>query len=203
MDPILFVKGLVLGFSVAAPVGPIGLLCIRRTLADGRASGFLTGLGAATADAMYGVVAAMGLTAITGLLLQQAEWIRLFGGVFLCFLGVKTLLARPATETAEASAAGLVASYASSFTLTVTNPMTILSFVAVFSGMGLVAAGNGYGGAVALVAGVFLGSAAWWLMLSFGVGALRRRFGPRQMLWVNRIAGTIILAFAGILLRKA
>jgi LysE type translocator len=125
----LFLRGLVIGFSIAAPVGPIGVLCIRRTLADGRAAGFFSGLGAATADALYGAVAAFGLTAISSVLIGQATWLRLGGGLFLCYLGIKTFLARPAAEATPARATGLIGAYVSTLLLTLANPTTILSFV--------------------------------------------------------------------------
>src|SRR5215213_2397163 len=114
----LFLEGVVIGFAVAAPVGPIGVLCIRRTLADGRASGFVSGLGAATADAVYGAIAAFGLTLVTDFLLGGASWLRLIGGAFLLFLGVKTFLTRPAERAAEARGGGLPGAYASTFVLT-------------------------------------------------------------------------------------
>src|SRR3990172_2905035 len=127
--PILF-KGVLLGFSIAAPVGSIGVLCIRRTLADGRAAGFVSGLGAATADALYGAVAAFGLAFVTNALIGQQLWLRLGGGAFLCYLGAKTFLSAPAERPAEARGGGLLAAYASTLALTLTNPTTILSFVA-------------------------------------------------------------------------
>jgi threonine/homoserine/homoserine lactone efflux protein len=190
----IFLQGLLLGFSIAAPVGPIGVLCIRRTLAEGRAVGLASGLGAAAADAAYGLVAAFGLTAISSVLVGQRFWLGLLGGLFLLYLGARTLLARPAEQPAHAaSGRGLVGAFLSTLALTLTNPMTILSFVAIFAGLG-VAAGADYGAAL-LVGGVFLGSAAWWLTLSLLVGALRSRFDARAMLWVNRLSGVIILGF--------
>lgn len=187
----LLLKGIIIGFSIAAPVGPIGVLCIRRTLSEGWASGLVTGLGAATADALYGCIAGFGLTFISGALIGQQAWIRLVGGLFLCGLGVKTVLARPAEQAATASGRSLAAAYGSALFLTLTNPATILSFAAVFAGLGLTAEGE-YGGAATLVAGVFAGSALWWLALSGGAGLFRRRFTARGLLWVNRISGTII-----------
>jgi threonine/homoserine/homoserine lactone efflux protein len=195
MDPALFVRGLAVGFAIAAPVGPIGVLCIRRTLADGRATGFVSGLGAATADAVYGAVAALGLTAISGLLVRQSGWLRLLGGLFLCYLGVRTFLAPPAERGAAAHGPGLLGAYVSTLALTLTNPTTILSFVAVFAGLGLASGAGGYAGAGAMVAGVFLGSAAWWLILSGGVGLFRARLTPGALRWVNRISGLVILGF--------
>src|SRR5512147_916819 len=131
----LFLQGLILGFSIAAPVGPIGVLCIRRTLADGRMSGLVSGLGAATADAIYGSVAAFGLTFISGFLIDQKLWLGLLGGAFLCYLGLRTFLSQPAQQVALAQGQGLVGAYGSTFFLTLTNPMTILSFMAMFAGI--------------------------------------------------------------------
>jgi len=185
----------VIGFSIAAPVGPIGVLCIRRTLAEGWASGLASGLGAATADALYGSVAGFGLTFISSILIREQFWLRLIGGVFLCYLGVKTFRSRPAHQAAPAGGFGLAGKYGSTFFLTLTNPMTILSFAAVFAGLGVVNANGSYLSAGILVCGVFIGSALWWFILSIGVTLLRARFNPQGLLWVNRISGLIILAF--------
>jgi len=194
-----FLRGLIIGFSIAAPVGPIGLLCIRRTLAYGRAIGFVSGLGAATADAAYGAVAGFGLTALSGFLVRWQTPMRLIGGVFLCYLGVRTFLAQPASRSAERESRGLSGAYLSTLGLTLTNPSTILSFVAIFAGLGLGtsgAAGSGdYVSASVLVGGVFIGSAAWWLILSGITGAVRGRFSPAGMRWVNRLSGAILTAF--------
>jgi len=198
MDYSLFFRGLVIGFSIAAPVGPIGVLCIRRTLADGRAAGLVSGLGAATADAFYGCVAGFGLTFISSFLVGQKMWLSLFGGLFLLYLGIKTLLSRPAEKEADLKQRGLLGSYVSTLVLTLTNPMTILSFVAIFAGLGLANTSGGYDSALILVFGVFLGSAAWWLFLAGGVGLFRERFNTQGLLWVNRISGLIITVF-GIL----
>lgn len=193
--PSFWLRGLLLGLSIAAPVGPIGVLCIRRTLADGRLVGFVSGLGAATADASYGAIAAFGLTAVSGLLLDARLWIHLLGGVFLCYLGIRTFLSIPAERAARTEQRrDLPGAYASTLGLTLTNPATILSFAAIFAGLG-VAQGSGYGSAAWLVLGVFCGSATWWLLLSSAVGLLRARIGPRELRWVNRVSGAILLAF--------
>src|SRR5690242_16206394 len=157
-------KGLAIGFCIAAPVGPIGVLCIRRSLAEGRWIGLVTGLGAATADAAYGAVAAFGLTAMSGFLVAQRAWLALAGAVFLCYLGIRTIISKPAAAAARAAAAGMSAAYASTLFLTLTNPMTILSFAAVFASIGL-AVPPDYFSAGLMVAGVFTGSALWWLLL--------------------------------------
>lgn len=195
MDLPLFWRGLVLGFSIAAPVGPIGVLCLRRTLAGGRLYGLVSGLGAATADAAYGLVAGLGLTLAAGGLTSQGDWLRPLGGVFLCYLGVRTALSVPASQAAAVTGRGLVGAYVSTLALTLTNPLTILSFAAVFAGLGLAGGARTSGAAVLLVAGVFCGSAAWWLLLVMVVGQLRGRVGPRLLRWVNRVAGIVMLGF--------
>jgi threonine/homoserine/homoserine lactone efflux protein len=200
MDLSFYLRGLLIGFSIAAPVGPIGVLCIRRTLADGQLAGLVSGLGAATADAVYGWIAAFGLTFISTFLVSQQIWLRLVGGLFLLYLGVRTFLSRPASEGAAASASGLVGAYASTLVLTLTNPLTILSFAVVFAGLGLGSGTGDYLSAGLLVAGVFSGSALWWLMLSGGVGLLRSRFSYQALWWVNRISGILILSFGFVAL---
>ena len=199
MDLNLFLKGLLLGFSIAAPVGPIGVLCIRRTLSEGRSSGLVSGLGAATADGFYGLVAGFGLTVISDLLIEHQVWLALIGGIYLCALGVKTFRSKPAKMNAEVENKGLWGSYLSTFFLTLTNPVTILSFVAIFAGLGLVTSdGSSFASATSLVTGVFLGSGAWWLTLSGLVSLYREKFSPRTLVWVNRLAG-VILAGYGVL----
>jgi threonine/homoserine/homoserine lactone efflux protein len=195
MDLMYLLRGLAIGFSIAAPVGPIGVLCIRRTLADGQTSGLVSGLGAATADAIYGCVAGFGLTFISSFLVSQQSWLRLIGGLFLCYLGIKTLLAKPAEEAAQARGTSLIGAYASTFFLTITNPMTIISFAAIFAGLGLAAAGANYVSAGVLVFGVFSGSALWWLLLSGGVGLFRQKFNLAALQWINRLSGVIIAGF--------
>jgi threonine/homoserine/homoserine lactone efflux protein len=189
----LLLRGFVIGLSIAAPVGPIGVLCIRRTLAEGRVAGFVSGLGAATADMLFGCVAGFGLTFISNVLLAQQFWFRLIGGLFLCYLGVKTLLSRPAEVAATAQGKGLFGAYTSTLFLTATNPLTVLAFAAIYAGVG--GAVGDYRAALTLIAGVFAGSALWWLLLSGGVSLFRAKFDARSLLWVNRISGTVIAGF--------
>lgn len=189
-----FVKGLAFGFLLAASVGPLWILCLRRTLAHGRWFGFVSGMGVATADALYGLIAAFGLTAVSGFLLAQKFWFSLIGGAFLCWLGTKTLLARPAERAAEAEASSLALAYTSTFALTLTNPATILAFAAIFAGLGL-AANADYGQAALVVLGVMLGSAFWWVLLALGADRMRHAIGPRLLRGINVFAGLAILAF--------
>ena len=195
MDLTFLLRGLVIGFSIAAPVGPIGVLCIRQTLARGRLAGLVSGLGTATADAIYGCVAGLGLTFISNILINRQLWLHLAGGLFLCYLGIKIFLEKPSNRAALASGDSIVRIYASTFFLTLTNPMTILSFVAIFAGLGLASTAGNIMSAGALILGVFAGSALWWLILSCGVDMLRDKFDLRGLQWVNRISGSIITGF--------
>jgi threonine/homoserine/homoserine lactone efflux protein len=188
----LLLRAFIIGISIAAPVGPIGVLCIRRTLANGRMAGFVSGLGAASADMVYGAIAAFGLTAITGLLVENAYWFKIVGGLFLLYLGVKTFLEKPADKPASVSQDGKLSMFTSTFLLTITNPMTILAFAAIFAGTMLGTTSNS---PLIMVAGIFTGSATWWLGLSFGVGILRDRLTQAHMAWINRISGAIIITF--------
>jgi threonine/homoserine/homoserine lactone efflux protein len=198
MEPVFFLRGLLIGFSIAAPVGPIGVLCIRRTLADGRLAGLVSGLGAATADAFYGSLAGFGLTLVANFLVSQQSWLRLGGGLFLLYLGAKTFLSAPASEAGQAAkttSRGLWGAYLSTLLLTLTNPLTILSFVAIFAGLGLAETGGDSLSAGILVLGVFSGSAAWWLLLSGGVSLLRAKVTTGTLRWINRLAGLVIVGF--------
>lgn len=195
MDSGLFLRGLLIGFSIAAVVGPIGLLCIQRTLHQGFLPGLVTGLGAATADATYGSVAAFGLTIITTFLVKQALWIHVFGGLFLIYLGIKTLLTKPDDKTTSVRADNLFGAYATTFVLTLTNPATILSFIAIFAGIGMGASQHSVITAIEVVCGVFLGSVLWWCFLSGGITLLRKRFASSWLLWINRLSGCGILFF--------
>jgi threonine/homoserine/homoserine lactone efflux protein len=200
---LTFLQGLVLGVLIAAPVGPIGILCIRRSLTMGHMAGLLTGLGAATADGFYGCVAAFGLTALSDVLVSQGFWLRLIGGLFLCYLGVKTFLAKP-IDSAEAipDQRGYLSLYASTVFLTLTNPLTILMFAGVFAGSGLGAAGD-YATATLLVTGVFFGSALWWFLLSFGASLFRAKITGSNLRYLNQISGLILLIFGVIALHSS
>ena len=195
----MFLKGLAFGFVLAAVVGPMWVLCFRRTIAHGTLAGLASGLGIALADGLYGAVAAFGLTAVSGFLFQHAFWIGLAGAAFLLWLGGKTLLAKPIAL--EGSADGtpsrsLAAAILSTLTLTLANPPTILAFAAMFAGLGL-ATGADFAAAGRVVAGVFLGSAAWWVILVACAGWLRNRIRPGLVRAVNIVSGLAILAFAG------
>jgi len=191
-----FIKGIVIGFSIAAPVGPIGILTIRRSLSHGPGAGLATGMGAATADAVYGCVAGFGLTVISNLLFGFQTWLLLAGSLFLCGLGISTLKQKPSEPEKDTPIfKGYLPAYLSAFFLTLTNPMTIMAFMAIFAGLGLGAADQGTAGALSLVIGVFLGSCLWWMILTFGVGQLKQKLNARFREWINRTAGLVLLVF--------
>jgi len=195
---MLFLKGLAFGFVLAATVGPMWLLCFRRTVSEGALAGFVSGMGIAVADALYGALAAFGLTALTSFLLAQQFWLTLSGGGVLLWLGARTLLAKPSalgTEAARATPYGLAAGFLSTLGLTLANPPTILAFVAIFAAIGLGTHAS-YAAAALVVLGVFLGSALWWVILAAAAGALRERLGPRLVRAINSVSGLTILGFA-------
>jgi threonine/homoserine/homoserine lactone efflux protein len=208
METNLFFRGVLIGLAIAAPVGPIGVLCIRRSLAYGRASGFASGLGAATADAIYGSIAAFGLSVLVNALLGQRVTLQLIGGSFLIYLGMRTIFEKPKSlnmipENLPAASRrlnwravnwrALGHDYGSTFLLTLTNPMTILSFAAIFAGMGAAAV---TGGGILVVTGVFIGSALWWLLLSLVTGLFHGKLSRSDfMRWTNWVSGAIILIY--------
>lgn len=198
MGLLFFVKGLIMGFSIAAPVGPIGVLCIRRTLANGMRSGFISGLGTATADAVYGCIAAFGITTVTAFLTGWQLVLRLGGGLFLIYLGYRILRSRPSDLAVKAAEKGLINDYSSAFILTLTNPMTIMSFAAVLAGLGIGEASGNYWLAFIMVSGVFAGSALWWLILAGIANFFRARLNMGKLIIVNRFSGCLIIGF-GIL----
>jgi len=190
MESGLFIKGFILGFSIAAPVGPIGILCIQRTLSGGNVQGLVTGLGAATAD-----IAAFGLTFISNFLVEQSVWFRLIGGLFLCYLGIKAFLSKPQDRTLSLGNRTPFSAYGTTFFLTLTNPVTILFFAGVFAGLGMVSESIQYTSAGLMVVGVFTGSGAWWLILTGATSILRNKINDHKLAWVNKISGLVILAF--------
>ncbi len=195
MTTTYLIKGLIIGFSIAAPVGPIGVLTIKRTLTEGRSAGFATGMGAALADSVYGMIAGFGLTAISSFLLTQEFWIKLIGGSFLLYLGVKSFFSKPASKAANVDSKGLLSNFISTFFLTITSPATILSFLAIFASLGLGTTKTEYVSSMTLVLGIFLGSALWWLILSTVVSYFQAKITPDKLIWIHRFSGLIIISF--------
>ena len=197
MELVLFGKASAVGLMIAAPVGPIGLLCIQRTLSRGARIGVASGLGAATADAVYGAIGAAGLTAVIQLFTALSQPLAIFGALFLAWMGIR-LVRKPATDRpAEASTDnGLLTAFGSTLLLTLANPTTILSFIAVFAALG----GSqepAPGGMATMVIGVFFGSALWWLVLTGSVTLVRHRLKESTLPMVSQTAGLLLLGFAG------
>lgn len=195
-------KGIIVGFSIAAPVGPIGILCIHRSLYQGYKWGLITGMGAATADLIYGCIAGFSLTFISGILLKYQNWIHLIGGFFLLYFGVRILLSKPVTTTnLNRLDESLLLVYLSTLVLNLTNPITILLFLSIFSAMGAVSVETNYWNTSWMALGILGGSSLWWLILSGGVAfLLRHKIKQTALKWVNRASGIIILLFASAIL---
>lgn len=198
---VFFLKGIVVGAVIAVPVGPVGVLCLRRTIFEGRLAGLVSGLGAATADALFGVVAAFGLTFVSDWLIGWQDWLRAAGGVYLLYSGGSALLSKPQDKIAEQSdAESLFRDFASAFALTITNPLTILVFLAIFTALGLGGTQATLVRAAILVLGVWFGSFLWWLALSLGIGTIRSSIEPRHLAWISRVSGIILFATGTALL---
>src|SRR5580693_2202452 len=183
----LLIKGLTVGVAIAAPVGPVALLCIQRALTGGWFAGLASGLGAAAADTLYGSIAAFSLSLIENFLIDHRYQIAIAGGVLLCLLGVRVLLMKPLQipERPNNSAAGLVGIFLGTLMLTLANPTTVLSFIAIFAAVNISAASGDYSAAGLLVLGVFIGSAVWWLCLALGVGVVRHRLDDAVLRWIG------------------
>jgi len=193
-------KGMLVGIVIAVPVGPVGILCLRRTILDGRLAGLFSGLGAASADSLFGIIAGFGLTVVSDWLFDYQDWLRIGGAAFLLYVGISSFLADPAARTrSDSEPEGLFGDYASTFALTITNPVTIISFLAIFGAIGFTGEEATLGHAAILVLGVWCGSFLWWIGLIAAAGFLRLSFQRRHLVWINRGSGGI-LVFAGIAL---
>lgn len=197
----LAIEGAIIGFLIALPVGPAAILCIRRTIAAGAFAGYATGLGAALGDVVFGAVAVFGLSFVAEFISRYEFWIRAFGGVFLCAMGVSYLRHRPRSVgdpvalDRERRLATYVRYCSSSFFITVFNPITVMAFAAVFAGRGLSDVGSDATEATILIAAVFAGALAWWLLLCMVALVLRRRFSEAGLVWLNRVSGGALLLF--------
>ena len=196
-----FLKGIVVGVVIAVPVGPVGVMCVRRTILEGKLSGFASGLGAATADAVFGVIAGFGLTAVSDWLIDYQQWLRVVGGCYLLYIGGSAFAAEPPRELESGNdPEGLLRDFFSTFVLAVTNPITVLAFLGIFAAIGLGGTQATFGHAAILVLGVWIGSLLWWLMLSFGVGYFRHSIEPRHFAWISRGSGVILFLSGAALL---
>lgn len=194
VDVPLFLQALAIGFAVAVPLGPIGLLCIERTLRLGLATGLATGLGVALADASYGALVATGATLLSEVLAAQERSLRILGGLALAAIGLRSLLKARQDAAAGDGRAVRLKAFATAYLLTLANPATIASFMAIFAGLGFSRTARTPGDAAVVVTGVFLGSLLWWILLSSGVALLRHRLPPRAVTGLNRGAGAVLIA---------
>jgi threonine/homoserine/homoserine lactone efflux protein len=195
----LLLKGFAVGFGIAVPVGPIGVLCIRRSLAHGPRAGIAVGMGAAVADAFYGAVAGFGLSAVSAQLLAVEAVLGIVGGLLLIAMGLRTVLAEPTHTPATVTGKTLWRAFLGTFVLTLTNPATILTFLAIYAGLGLATELSTLGASV-FVLGVLLGSAAWWLILANVAGSLRGHMNRDWMQTLNRLSGSLVLLFGLVVL---
>jgi threonine/homoserine/homoserine lactone efflux protein len=195
VEVTFFIKGLILGFVICVPFGPIGLLCVRSTLMDGKLAGLAAVLGASVVDAIYCAIAGFGVSFISNFLSNERTVLRLAGGLILIAMGIKIFLTHPSEKTPEASGHGLFASFGSSFFLMLTNPLAILVFTATFSALGIGGWHDAYISTGMLVIGVFLGSALWAPIFVAGVNLFSPRLTASQLRLANRIAGGILFGF--------
>lgn len=192
-------KGLFVGFVIAAPVGPVGIMCIHRTLCQGKIAGYVSGLGAALADTFFGAIAAFGFGYVAAPLIDHNNWLRFGGGVVLCLIGLRSLLTRKLPPPATRDRASLIGDFVSAFLVTLTNPITLISFAAIYAAMNITQLSEDTRWGMALTLGVFIGAALWWLLLTVVAGVFHGRVAERGVLWISRISGGVILGF-GILL---
>lgn len=199
--PIYFlIQGVIIGFVVAVPVGPLGLLCIHRALFMGPMCGLFSGLGVATADALAAGIVALGISLISTFLVDHQTLLRLVGGVFLCYLGVKIYITKPSQQPPPNNVNSLLGAYVTTFLLTFSNPVTILSFIAIYAGWGVESLMGHYFAAAVLTLGVFIGSALWWILLFLGLTTFRDRFNTQVLGWIHRLSGAVIAGFGFIVL---
>lgn len=195
MFPSLLLKGCIIGFSIAMPVGPIGLLCIRNSLTRGMIYGLMAGLGAACADTLFGALGGFGMSAVGIFLATHHSILELLGGAFMCYLGAATFFEKTSNSSDSKTDGDHWNTFFSTFLLTLTNPMTVISFAGVYAGLGVGSLSEDLLTPLIITLGVFVGSAVWWLMLSTVSSCFRERMNDYARIWLNRISGTIIFSF--------
>ena len=200
MDLGLFIQGIIIGLTIAVPVGPISLVCIHRTIANGRLHGIVSGLGVATSDSLYAAVAFLGLTAVSGLIIDHQAVFRLVAGIALALVGIQVFRSVPAAIRDGTNPESYIRDYLSLFMIAAANPLTIIFFITILPGFGVMAHGTTLIAAVPFVAGVFLGSAVWWIILCGSLGSLRSRMSIENLRRINQVSGILITCFgAGML----
>lgn len=195
MESGLFIHGVIIGIALAAPVGPIALICLRRALATGRLHGIVSGMGVAAADAVYAAVTAFGLALIADFLLARQWFFRLFGGIALIAVGIRIFLSVPPEETEKPKDEPFFMDFASMFALAIANPLTIIFFSIIIPAFGVVISGNSYISPATFVAGVFIGEMIWWIGICGTLGSVRTYLNGKRLRIINRAGGLIITGF--------
>jgi threonine/homoserine/homoserine lactone efflux protein len=195
MEFSLFIPGIIIGLTLAVPVGPISLVCIHRTVANGRLHGIVSGLGVATADSLYAAVAFLGLTAVSGVIMGHQTLFRLLAGIALILVGIQVFRSIPAAVSEGDGQEPYLQDFLSLSAIAAANPLTIIFFITILPGFGIVAQGTTLIAAVPFVAGVFLGSVLWWLILCGSLGSFRSRLGIGSLRQINRVSGILITCF--------
>jgi threonine/homoserine/homoserine lactone efflux protein len=195
MDPSIFIQGMIIGLTLAVPVGPIALMCIQRAVTDGRLHGIVSGIGVATADSFYASVTFFGLTALSGLIIAHQVSLRLAAGVVLILVGIRIFLTMPAPLTVKTEHETYLKDYLSMVAIAIANPLTLIFFVAILPGFGVVFYENSVLSASEFVGGVFFGSALWWIILCGSIGSVRSRISAEHLRLINRISGVMIVCF--------
>lgn len=200
MDPGLFIQGIIIGLTLAVPVGPLSLICIHRTVANGRLHGIVSGLGIATADSFYAAVVFFGLTAVSGLIIGHQVLFRLMAGIVFIYIGIRVFRSIPAAVSPGDGQEPYLRDYLSLLAITIANPLTLIFFITILPGFGVVAQGTELTAALPFVAGVFLGSVVWWIILCGSVGSVRSRLSTGNLHRINRISGILITCFGAMML---
>ena len=195
MDYSLFIQGMIVGLTLAVPVGPISLVCIHRTVTGGHLHGIFSGLGVATSDSFYAAVAFLGLTAVSGLIIGHETAFRLVAGLALVLVGIQVFRSVPAAVRDSANPDSYLKDYLSLVAIAAANPLTIIYFLTILPGFGIVAHGTTLIAAVPFVAGVFVGSAVWWIILCGSLGSVRSRLSAGNLQWINRVSGILLTVF--------
>lgn len=201
MDGSLFIQGIIIGLTLSVPVGPISLLCIQRSIAEGRVHGILSGIGVASADAFYAAVSFLGLTIISGLIIAEQHLFRSLAGFVLIFIGIRVFLSVPTAATSRIGHESYLKDYLSTAAIAIANPLTLFFFILIVPGFGIVIQGNSVFSALEFVGGLFSGSVAWWIILCGSVGTVRTRISEENLRLINRVSGILISCFgAGMLI---
>ncbi|PWR75553.1 LysE family translocator [Methanospirillum stamsii] len=203
IEPGTLISGIVAGFIIAALPGPICLLCLNRTLSEGKKMGLVLGLGVTTADTIYAGLAAFGLATITHILLLNSELLQIIGGTFLFLLGIRIITSRPQAMETLPTKKGYLAAYSSMFFLTISNPLTIFLFTGLVAALGIGDEGHSLYGPTLLVTGICFGSLLWWSLLSSSAGLFQKTISSGGITKINRITGCILCIFGVIAVLRA